>query len=153
MLILKFLHIGVMFAAVAISIGPEFLLRSIGRSGDVRAIRTGYSLGERIGKAIPPLFFIGLIFGLLTAWVEEMNFLAPWLLIAYVLFVIATLLGARVFAPHIAHVAALAAQSPDDAPSTELRAALADRRADNLFWVEAVIIIAFVFDMVIKPFS
>jgi hypothetical protein len=153
MLILKFLHIGVMFAAVAVSMGPDLLLRSIGRSGDVRGIRTGYSLGERIGKWIPPLFFIGLIFGLLTAWVGGMNFLAPWLLIAYVLFIVATLLGARVFAPHIARVAELAAQSPEEAPSAELATALADRRTEILFMVEGLIIVAFVFDMVLKPFS
>lgn len=153
MLILKFLHIGVMFTAVTISLGPELLLRGLGRSGDVRAIRTGYSLAHRIGRAIPPLFFIGLIFGLLTAWVGSFNFLAPWLLIAYVLFILATILGARFSAPHIAHVAELAATSPDEAPSTELATVLANRRPETLFVVEAIIIIAFVFDMVVKPFS
>lgn len=153
MTILKVLHIGVMFAAVAISLGPELLLRGIGRSGDVRAIRTGYSLADRIGKAIPPLFFIGLIFGLLTAWAGGMNFLAPWLLIAYGLFVVATILGARAIAPHIARVAALAAQSPDGAPSSGLTAELADPRVDILVVVEAIVIAAFVFDMVVKPFS
>jgi hypothetical protein len=153
MLIFKFLHIGVMFGAVATALGPELVLRGISRSGDVRAIRTGYSLAERIGKAIPPLFFIGLIFGLLTAWVGGTNFLAPWLLIAYLLFVVATILGARFTTPHVSHVATLAAQSPDGAPSPELATALADRRADILFALDTIIIAAFVFDMVIKPFS
>ena len=153
MAILKFLHIAVMFAAVATALGPELLLLRISRSGDVRAIRTGYSLGERIGKAIPLLFFTGLIFGLLTAWTGSFNFLAPWLLIAYVLFVVATIVGARVVAPHISHIAALAAQSSDEAPSAELAAALTGRRADLLFVVDVIIIAAFLFDMVLKPFS
>jgi hypothetical protein len=153
MLIFKFLHIAVMFAAVAIALGPELVLRGIGRSRDVRVIRAGYSLAERIGRAIPPLFFTGLIFGLLTAWVGGMNFLAPWLLIAYGLFIVATILGARVTAPHVSHVAALAARSPDEAPSTELATAMAGRRADVLFAVDAIIILAFVFDMVVKPFT
>lgn len=153
MTILKFLHIAVMFTAVAVSLGPELLLRSIGRSGDVRAIRTGYSLAERIGKAIPPLFFTGLIFGLLTAWSRGFNFFAPWLLIAYVLFVVATIVGAAFAAPHIARVAALARESPDDAPSAELATVLASNRGDALFVIDSLLIVAFVFDMVVKPFS
>ncbi len=153
MLILKFLHIGFMFAAVATSLGPELLLRGIGRSGDLSAIRTGYSLAHRIGRAIPFLFMIGLVFGLLTVWTRGFNFFAPWLLIAYALFVIATIIGARIVAPHIARVAELAAHSPDNAPSPELAAALADRRADRFFALDVIIISAFIFDMVVKPFS
>jgi hypothetical protein len=143
MLILKFLHIAVMFTAVAISTGPELVLRGVARSGDVRAIRAGYAIADRIGKAIPPAFFIGVILGLLTAWAGGFNFLSAWLLIAYVLFVVAM----------IPHVAALAARSPDEAPSAELATALADRRAKVLFAVEALIVLAFIFDMVLKPFS
>ena len=153
MVIFKFLHIAFMFMAVAVALGPELLLRGIGRSGDVRTIRTGYSLADRLGKAIPILFTIGLVFGLLTAWTQGLDFFAPWLLIAYALFILATILGARVTAPHIAHVAELAAQSSDDAPSPELAAAIADRRGDILFALDLIIIIAFVFDMVVKPFS
>lgn len=128
-------------------------MRSIGRSGDVRAIRTGYSLAERIGKAIPPLFFTGLIFGLLTAWSSGFNFFATWLLIAYVLFVLATIAGAAFATPHIAHVAALARESPDDTPSPELATVLATNRGDVLFVIDSLLIVAFVFDMVVKPFS
>lgn len=100
-----------MFMAVAVALGPELLLRGIGRSGDVRTIRTGYSLTDRLGKAIPVLFTIGLVFGLLTAWTQGLDFFAPWLLIAYALFILATILGARVTAPHVAHVAELAAKA------------------------------------------
>lgn len=142
-----------MFTAVAVALGPELLLRSIGRSGDVRAIRTGYTLAHRLGKAIPPLFFAGLILGLLTAWSGGFNFFAPWLLIAYVLFVIATIVGARFTTPHIAQVAAIAGESPDDSPSSELATVLASNRGDALFVIDALLIVAFVFDMVIKPFS
>lgn len=49
MLIIKFLHIAFMFMAVAVALGPELLLRGIGRSGDVRTIRTGYALADRLG--------------------------------------------------------------------------------------------------------
>jgi hypothetical protein len=153
LLLFKFLHIGFMFMAVTVALGPELLLRGIGRSGNVGAIRTGYSLADRLGRAIPALFGIGLVFGLLTAWTQGLNFLAPWLIIAYVLFIVATVLGARFTTPHIAHVAELAAKSPNDSPSADLAAALADRRSDVLFAVDVIIIIAFVFDMVLKPFS
>lgn len=151
--ILKFLHIVVMFGAVAVALGPEPLVLAIGRSKDVRAIRTGYALAGRVGRAIPILFTIGLIFGLLAAWTQELDFFAPWLLIAYALFIVATIIGAAFSSPHIANVAELAAQSPDDQPSPELAAALADRRGEILFAVDLVIIIAFVYDMVVKPFS
>lgn len=151
--IFKFLHIAVMFGAVAVAWGPEPLVLAIGRSNDVRAIRTGYALASRVGRAIPILFTIGLIFGLLAVWTQEFDFFAPWLLIAYALFIVATIVGAAFSSPHIAHVAELAAQSPDDQPSPELAAALADRRGEILFVVDLVIIIAFVFDMVVKPFS
>ena len=153
MLIFKFLHITFMFIAVAVALGPELLLRGISRSGDVRTIRTGYSLADRLGRSIPVLFTVGLVFGLLTAWTQGLDFFAPWLLIAYALFILAMILGARVTAPHVAHVAELAAQSPDDSPSPELAAAIADRRGDMLFALDLVIIIAFIFDMVVKPFS
>ena len=153
MLIFKFLHIGFMFMAVAVALGPELLLRGIGRSGNVAAIRTGYALADRLGKAIPILFTIGLVFGLLTAWTQGLNFFAPWLLIAYVLFIVATVLGARFTAPHVARVAELAAQSPDDSPSPELAAALGDRRSDVLFVLDVIIIVAFIFIMVVKPFA
>lgn len=153
MLTFKFLHIAFMFMAVAVALGPELLLRGIGRSGDVRTIRIGYSLADRLGKAIPVLFTVGLVFGLLTAWTQGLDFFAPWLLIAYALFIVATILGARFTSPHVATVAQRAAQSPDDEPSPELAAALADRRGSILFVLDVIIIIAFVFDMVVKPFS
>ena len=73
--------------------------------------------------------------------------------IAYALFILATILGARVTAPHIAHVAELAAQGPNDSPSPELAATIADRGGDILFALDFIIIIAFIFDMVVKPFS
>lgn len=151
--IFKFLHIAFMFTAVAAALGPGPLLLAIGRSGDVRAIRTGYSLASRLGRAIPFLFLGGLVFGLLTAWTQGFDFFAPWLLIAYALFILASILSARFNLPHIAHVAELAAQSADDTPSPELADTLADRRGDIFFVLDAIIIIAFVFDMVVKPFS
>ena len=44
MRIFVFLHVATMFGAVAISLGPTFVLRRIGRSGDVPAIRRSFAL-------------------------------------------------------------------------------------------------------------
>jgi uncharacterized membrane protein len=93
------------------------------------------------------------VFGLLTAWTRGFDFFAPWLLIAYALLILGSILSARFNLPHIAHVAELAAKSADDTPSPELAATLADRRGDIFFGLDVIIIIAFIFDMVVKPFS
>jgi uncharacterized membrane protein len=152
-MIFKFLHIAFMFAAVTAALGPEPLLGAIARSRDVAAIRTGFTIANRLSRAIGPLFTVGLLFGLLTAWNEGFNFFAPWLLIAYALFITSTLVGVAVVAPHVTRVAQLAANSPADAPSPELAGALASRRGELLSVFVAVLILAFVFDMVVKPFS
>jgi hypothetical protein len=119
----------------------------------VGAIRSGFTIGASLGKAIGPLFTVGLLFGLLTAWNEGLNFFAPWLLIAYALFIISTIAGVALTAPRIARVAQLAAESPIDRPSPELAEALADGRSELLFLFDAMLILAFIFDMVVKPFS
>ena len=45
MRIFIFLHIAIMFTAVAITIGPTLLLQRIGRTGDVPAIRRSFEQG------------------------------------------------------------------------------------------------------------
>ena len=149
----KFLHIAVMFAAVGVSVGSEILLHSIARSGNVAVIRGAFELARPLNRLIPALFGLGVLFGLLTAWLGGYNLLAPWLLIAYVLFVIAAAMGAVIAAPWAEKVARAAADSGTDAPSDELVRIAHDRTARLAMLVSWVIIVAFIFDMVVKPFS
>lgn len=153
MRIFVFLHVATMFAAVAISIGPTVVLRRIGASGDVPAIRRSFALSAPIVQAIPILFGIGALLGVVAIFVNGFDPFQPFLLIAYVLFILATVVGAVITTPWFKKVTQLAAESPDAAPSPELRAALDDPRARFTDWFDPLIIVAFLFDMIVKPFG
>jgi hypothetical protein len=148
-----FLHVATMFTAVAMTIGVPFLLRRIGRSGDVPAIRRSFQLAQPLVGAIPPLFTVGAALGILAIFTNGFNPFQPFLLTAYVLFILATVVGATVTGPWFKRVAKLSAESPDAAPSPELRAALDDPRARFTDWFDPIIILAFIFDMIVMPFG
>jgi hypothetical protein len=151
--IFVFLHVVTMFAAVAISIGPTLVLRRIGQSGDVPAIRRAFALSGPIVRAIPMVFGLGALLGVVAIFVNGFDPFQPFLLIAYALFIIATVVGAVITTPWFKKVTQLAAESPDAAPSPELTAALDDPRARFTDWFDPLIILAFLFDMIIKPFG
>lgn len=148
-----FLHIATMFGAVAGTIGPTLLLRRIGRSGDVPAIRRSFAMAAPIIKLAPALYGLGAALGVVAIFTNGFDPLQPFLLIAYVLFVLATVVGIRFNAPWFQQVAEMAAESPDAAPSPQLAAALDSPAARFLDWFDPVIILLFIFDMVVKPFG
>jgi hypothetical protein len=151
--IFVFLHIAVMFAAVAGTIGPTLLLRRIGKSGDVPAIRRSFAMAAPIIKAAPALYGLGAALGIVAIFTNGFNPFQPFLLIAYGLFLVATVVGIRLNAPWFQRVAQTSAESPDEAPSSELGAALQDPVARFLDWFDPLVILVFIFDMVVKPFS
>ena len=153
MRIVVFLHVAIMFAAVALSIGPTFVLRRIGRSGDVPAIRRSFAVSARIVRAIPAVFGVGALLGIVAIFTGGLNPFRPFLLIAYVLFIIAAVVGAVITTPWFTRVTQLAAESPDTSPSPELSAALDDPRARFTDWFDPLIILLFLFDMIVKPFG
>ena len=150
--LLVLLHILVMFTAVAISQGPAVLLYSAMRRGDVAAIRAvGEGFG-RVGRFIGPMFGIGVLIGLVAVFVGGFDPLAPWLLIAYGLTVVAFLTPQLVTGPRMMRVVEAAAASPTEEPSPELRSAIG-AAAGPVFWIDAALIVLFIVDMVVKPFS
>jgi hypothetical protein len=149
---LVFAHIFTMFTAVAASYGTEFALRRAARSGDIEMVRGVFEAVRPAGQAIPILFIIGLAFGLLAVFANAFDPFAPWLLIAYVVFITALVLGGVVVGPWARHVGE-AVQRSGGAPSAELTALLADPRVEVVFWVDWLILVVIVFDMVVKPFS
>lgn len=153
MRIFVFLHVATMFTAVAAAIGPGYLLHRIGRSADVPTIRRSFALAAPVFKAIPILFTAGAALGIVAIFTNGLNPFEPFLLIAYVMFVMATFVGIRFDTPWERLVTRLAAESPDEAPSPDLTAALHDPRMKWVTWFDRLIILAFVFDMVVKPFS
>ena len=149
--LLKFLHILLMFAAVAATVLPEVVLHLVANTRDPRAIRTFGLITARIGKVTPVLFISGAVFGLLAAWSGSLDFFKPWLIGAYVLFVAATAIGIAFSDPWAARVTALAGDNDMEGVSPDLEAAITDGRAK--FWsaVLMAILVAMIFLMVFKP--
>lgn len=149
----KYLHVLTMFAAVAAAFVPEIWLHVIARRGDVPGLRGYLPLTAQAGKLIPVLFVIGLVFGLLAAWAGELDFFQPWLIGAYVIFAIAMATGALVGGPWAVRMAEAASESPSDAPSPALTAAIRDQRGVISTTILMLSIIVIVFLMVAKPGS
>jgi hypothetical protein len=106
----------------------------------------------RVAKWIPVLFISAGIFGLLTAIVSGQNLLAPWLVIAYVLFAIAMGIGIAYNAPEARKLGGVLMKTPDGPIPPEV-AEFFHGRALWLTYLDYVLVAALVFDMVVKPFS
>ena len=150
--IFKFLHIAMMFTAVAGSVFPEVFLHLIANTREPRAIATAAHVAERIGKVLPVFFIGGAIFGLLAVWTGEMNFTAPWLLATYVLFVSAFAVGILFSDPWVARLRTAAVAS-GDAATPELAAVVDEPRAKMASAWLMVVIIVIISLMVFKPGS
>jgi len=147
------LHITVMFAAITISFGPAFLVELAYRSGRVAALRGVVVAAQPFGPVIPVLYVTGGLLGLVTAINFGYNLLAPWLVIAYVLFASAMITGVafnRTLGPRIAEATA---DVPDGALTPPIAAIFTDPRYRFVTTLDTVVLIAILFDMVVKPFS
>ena len=149
----KFLHILTMFSAVAAAVIPEVVYQSFARRRNLAALRAMAPAVEVAGKLIPPLFILGLAFGLVAAFTGSLNFLAPWLIAAYVVFLIAMVTGAAFSGPWTQRVARAASASDGVTPSADLEAALADPRGLIASTILMASIVAIIFLMVVKPLS
>jgi hypothetical protein len=153
MLIVKFLHIATMFTAVALSLGPAVLIRFVARNRNARSIQAVAEGSASLARFIGPIFALGVIFGLVTVFVGGFDFLAPWLIVAYVLFAVGIAVGAGGEGPWTAEVARAAAANAEPTAGPALVGLLTSQRANFLFWAFALILLALIFDMVVKPFS
>jgi len=151
MILLKYLHVIIMFSAVGIAVGSELLLHRIAASGDRNAIRTAFNLAKPLNAAIPILFGIGLLFGIAAALAGEFDLFAPWLLMAYVIFALAMAIGAVFQSPWVARVARAADSETDG--SSELARLLGDPLPRYAMYASWLLIVAIVFVMVVKPLT
>ncbi|HEX3850521.1 MAG TPA: DUF2269 family protein [Polyangiaceae bacterium] len=152
-LIFKVIHVSAILLGVGLSLGTELLLFRIARSRDVLAIRAGFALAAPLLKTAIPLYMVGLVMGLSTVWTGGWSFVAPWLVISYVIFALMIVLNLGLRAPWATRVLATARASADGEPSAELRATLADPRAAIHLWAAPVAIVSQVFLMIVKPFG
>lgn len=149
-ILFKFLHIAMMFAAVASAVIPEVVLHLVANTRDPRAIASLAHVAERIGKFIPVFFIGGAIFGLLAAWAGQMDFTAPWLIATYVLFVTAMVTGILFSDPWVARLRTAAVAS-QDGPSPELEAVINEPRAKLASAWLMLTIVVIISLMVFKP--
>ena len=116
-----------------------------------RPSRVFSAVAASIGKFLPILFVGGAIFGLIAAFTGSIDFFKPWLIAAYIVFIIAMLTGALVSDPWAQRVATASAASGDDSPSDEHVAAVHDQRAfiASAVLMSAIVVLNFV--LVFKP--
>jgi Predicted integral membrane protein (DUF2269) len=154
MLIFKALHILSMFAMVTIEIGAEFLYAFAISRRDVRALATIHRILEqsRAGIASVVALVSGVVFGLLAAATGGLDFFDGWLIAAYVLigvFAATTTRALKTFLPLGAKaVEAEAGQRPAEEVVRDMGAS----RALVWFALDAVVVVAIIADMVLKPF-
>lgn len=83
--ILKVLHIGSMFMATALAVGPLVVMYLVARTQDAPAIARTFSFSTSIGRMGGAMYGLGILFGVLAALTGSLDLTAPWLLTAYVL--------------------------------------------------------------------
>lgn len=146
-----FLHVLAMFVAVAMAYGPAMLMVVAGRRRDVRALRAITATSNRLGPFVGATFGVGTVLGIVAIFVHGFNPLQGWLVIAYVLVVASLVMTFSFTSPWLKKVEAAAAASPDDTMSTELDALVNGGRNQALLVVDALLIVALIADMVLKP--
>lgn len=144
---LLFLHILTMFTVVVIHSGPQILVLAAARTGQPAAVVGIAGMYARTGRAVPPLGILGLLFGLATALSGGFNLLAPWLLIAYALFGLLVVYGGVKSHPFIV---SLGESVRDGRPNHQ---ELLGRPLTVIVVVDALIYVAIIGDMVLKPFG
>ena len=153
MTVFIYIHILAMFLAVAFAQGPLLVLMAAVSRRDIPAIRGQLTAQMPLVRWIGPLFGLGILLGLVAVFTNGFDPLRPWLLIAYVLTVIAAVLPQFSSAAYGKRLGMALANSPGDTPSAELAAVLDDVGAKALIWVDMLVIAALIADMVLKPFS
>lgn len=153
MSIYKFLHIFFMFGAVTMFIGGEVMLAMAGRARDVPAIRRLAHITEKTDGIGILMFVLGIGAGFVTAATGNIDFTAPWLIIAYVLVGALLLAGPLFFLPRGKRLIAAADASPVDTPSPQLSALIDPGKMRAVMIVDIAVWTSVIFVMVVKPFS
>jgi hypothetical protein len=151
--ILLLLHITFFIAAIIVSYGPLLLLRLAYATGEVANLRGLTVVHSRLGPLTFVIYVLGGSFGGLTALAVGFDLLAPWLVIAYVAFAIAVLLGVTENRTWPLRLAEAVQRTPDGPLTPEIRALFLNRTTLAVLAIDVVWLPVMIFDMVIKPFS
>jgi hypothetical protein len=148
--VLVFVHVALMFTAVSVSYGGVVFFLIALRTGNVASLRTMALTANSTAKLIPPLYGLAGIFGLVAAIYSGINLLTPWLVIAYVLFIVLTLIGAVYTGPTIKRIGASLAAADQTLPADIV---VSRTRFYRMEVIDFFFLFLIIFDMVIKPFS
>jgi hypothetical protein len=85
---LVFLHVGSMFLATALAIGPSTMLFLIARSRDRGTIKRAFGVVAPVFRLGGLAYGLGIVFGLLTAASGSIALTTPWLITSYLLVVL-----------------------------------------------------------------
>lgn len=145
-LILKFAHIGSMFLATALAVGPSVLLSLIARSQDDAAIRRAFARVTDVYRVAGALYGLGILFGSAAALTGDLDLTRSWLVTACVLVgvLIAFNLGFERWTRRIEHAL-------DDASGKSLAEAIGARSPIYTLAAMVTVTLLIVFVMVIKP--
>ena len=144
--VLIFLHVLTWFAVVTLHSGPQVLIVAARRSqpAAIPGIARAYA---RSGRLVPPLGILGGLLGLAAALVGGYDLRAPWLLIAYALFLAIIVYGARVSVPFVSALGDTVRDGRD------IEADVLGSRLPRIFAIDAGIYALVIADMVLKPLS
>jgi hypothetical protein len=146
--VLKVLHIGSMFMATALAVGPSLVFYLVARSGDLPAIRRVFGYATPIGRVGAACYGFGIVFGAAAALTGSLDLTAHWLLLAYVL-VGALAANGLLFERWSQRVTVAAALVAD--PGSRVAELARARTPAASLAVMIVLTIAIIFVMVAKP--
>jgi hypothetical protein len=145
--LLKFLHVGSMFLATALALGPAVLLYAIARTGSVDTIRRAFGHSTSIFRFGAAFYGLGLLFGFAAALNGQLDLTARWLIAAYVLVLV--LIGFNLGFERWTRRVEKAVE--DGAATTDLAAALRSRTPMYALGGMVTLTLLIVFVMVVKP--
>ena len=145
-LLFKWLHIGAMFMATALAVGPFVVLYLVARSRDLASIRRAFFFSTPIGRIGGAMYGLGILFGIVAALTGAIDMTATWLLTAYVLVVVLGVNGLRA-ERWMGRVHSAAEAGGAD----EVDRLVRDRSAVTLLTIMVVVTLAIIFVMVVKP--
>jgi hypothetical protein len=160
MLIFKVLHILSMFAAVTLLVGEHLFYAAAVWRRDVRALAAIRRLSVKPfylaeGAPVVAIGFLlaGIVFGLLTALTGGFDFLAGWLIAAYVLTATILVFGGSPWVRRLARLGDEAVEAEaGKRPVEEVVQGMAGSHAGLLFVIAAALFAAIIADMILKPF-
>ena len=151
--LLLFLHISTIFTAMTVAYGPSLVLWLVYSTRQVAPIRMALAVVIRLGPVLPARFGLGGLFGLFTAIAFGFDLLAPWLVIAYVLFAIMFLIGVteqRTWPMRLARTLETTRDGPVTPAIVEL---FTNSRTLTAEAISLAVVFGLILDMVVKPFS